>query len=126
MITTTCAHSNPRALPEYPYRTCADRDATPAQAAAARSAQPIACPRCGARLLTAEQAAALCQSNRRRVYRWVEQGALDFYETADGVVWVCSRTLLTAVERLEGATARLPHLKKRDHLPALAGDGGVK
>lgn len=107
MITATCAHSNFRALPEDPYRTCTDRDATPAQAAAPRGVQPSACARCGAQLLTAEQAAALCEYNRRLIYRWIEQGALDFYEAADGVVWVCSRTLLTAVERLEGATARL-------------------
>ncbi len=92
MITTTCAHSKLRALPEDPYRTRTDRDATPAREDTPRGAQPSACPRCGAQLLTAEQAATLCQYNRRLVYRWVEQGALDFYEAADGVVWVCSRT----------------------------------
>jgi len=107
MLTATFAQSTLHALPEDPYRTRALGDATPAREDAPRGAQPIACPRCGAQLLTAERAATLCQYNRRLIYRWVEQGALDFYEAADGVVWVCSRTLLAAVERLEGATARL-------------------
>jgi hypothetical protein len=107
MITATCAHTNLRALPEDPYRTCTDRDVASAREAERRGAQPGACAHCGAQLLMAEQAATLCRHNRRLIYRWVEQGALDFYEAADGVVWVCSRTLLIAVERLEEATARL-------------------
>ena len=61
MITATYAHSNLRALPEDPYRTCADRDVTPAQVATPRGVQPGDCAHCGAQLLMAEQAAALCQ-----------------------------------------------------------------
>ena len=100
-IAVTFANTFAPPLPDDPYRTRDERDATPPQRTPVRG-----CAHCGAQLLTAEQAATLCQYNRRLIYRWVEQGALDFHEAADGTVLVCSRSLLAQAERLEDVTAR--------------------
>ena len=93
------------ALADDPYRTRAERDEP--QARPSRSARLSECAHCGAKLLSAEQAAAVIQSTRRQIYRWVEQGALHFHDAADGSVLICSHSLLEQVERLESATARM-------------------
>ena len=93
------------ALADDPYRTRAERDGN--QAKTSRTTRLSECDDCGAKLISAEQAATVIQSTRRQIYRWVEQGALHFHEAADGSVLVCSHSLLEQVERLESATARL-------------------
>ena len=93
------------ALVNDPYRTRAERDER--QARPSRQARLSECADCGAKLMSAEQAATVIQSTRRQIYRWVEQGALHFHEAADGSVLICSHSLLEQVERLECATARL-------------------
>lgn len=100
-VAVTFANPYALALPEAPYRTRHDQDERSATIKTVRS-----CADCGAQLLSAEQAAALCQSKRRLIYRWVEQGSLHHHEAADGAVLVCSRSLLAQAERLEDATAR--------------------
>ncbi len=106
-IAVTFANALTPPLPDDPYRTRPDRgDRDDREATPSRPARLPGCAHCGAQLLTAEQAATLCQSNRRLIYRWVEQGSLDYHEAADGAVLVCSRSLLAQVERLEDATAR--------------------
>ncbi len=53
------------------------------------------CSRCGREvvMLTAEAAAVTVGATRREVYRWVEQDALHFLETATGEVFLCSVSL---------------------------------
>src|SRR5215218_6413898 len=93
------------ALADDPYCTRAERDDPQARTSSATRVSE--CARCGAKLLSPEQAATIIQSTRRQIYRWVEQGALHFHELADGSVLICSHSLLEQVERLESATARL-------------------
>lgn len=93
------------ALADDPYRTRAERNNP--ETKPSRPAQLTECALCGAKLLSAEQAATIIQSTHRQIYRWVEQGALHFHDAADGSVLICSHSLLEQVERLESATARL-------------------
>jgi hypothetical protein len=94
-----------------PYRTRANGDLEtrilPATTASAGDAT-LYCAICGdaTRMIAAEQAATLCQSSRRLIYRWIEGGELHFGEMADGVVLVCGRTLAAKLDQLEGATRR--------------------
>jgi hypothetical protein len=109
MIAQTLAHSNSRRqLKCDPYRT---RAGSEGEQTTARSQQALAgCECCGSRwrLILAEEAAALCRVSRRRIYCWIEAGALHFQELPDGAVLVCSRSLLNLVELHEGATGQLP------------------
>ncbi len=77
-----------------PYRTHAGRESETTNNRPQRAL--TVCDRCGAqgRLILAEQAATLCRVSRRRIYGWIEAGALHFQELADGAVLVCSRSLL--------------------------------
>ena len=109
MPNQTLARSNSSLLPAGdPYRTCALQEYEPTVKCSQRAL--TVCEVCGARgkLMTAEQAATLCRISRRRIYGWIEAGALHFEELADGAVLVCSRSLLDRVELLECATSRLP------------------
>ena len=57
------------------------------------------CAMCGgpARMLTPEEAAALCGVSPRTIYRWVEAGRVHFAETPDGRLSVCLASLPCAV-----------------------------
>ena len=54
------------------------------------------CPQCGhdVLMLTAEAAAVTVGATRREVYRWLDQEAIHFKETAVGEVFLCSVSLL--------------------------------
>lgn len=105
LLAITAAHPFAFALADDPYRTRAEQEDR--QAKPSRRARLSECAHCGAQLLSAEQAATIIRSPHRQIYRWVEQGALQFQEAADGSVLICSHSLLERVERLESATARL-------------------
>jgi hypothetical protein len=104
-LASTFANPFAFSLADDPYQTRAERDDP--QSRTPPLARLSECARCGAKLLSAEQAATIIQSTRRQIYRWVEQGALHFHEAADGSVLICSHSLLEQVEQLERATARL-------------------
>jgi len=44
-------------------------------------------------MLRPDEAAALCATSARAVYRLIENGALHFLETGDGFVLVCLNSL---------------------------------
>jgi hypothetical protein len=111
MLNQTLAYSTSRLAPEHdPYRTRALNENALTSNQSRRTL--TGCDYCGAqgRLILAEQSATLCQVSRRRIYVWIEAGALHFQELPDGAVLVCSRSLLDRVELHEGATSRLPAL----------------
>lgn len=60
----------------------------------------VGCAVCDPRveMLTAEDAAALCQVSHRAIYRGVEQGRIHFSETADGWLLVCPASLLEGLK----------------------------
>jgi len=91
-----------------PYRTTAGHEGDPTGDPPRRTL--TGCPDCGTqgKLIPAEQAATLCRVSRRRIYCWIEAGALHFQELADGAVLVCTRSLLDCVEQHECATVLLP------------------
>ena len=49
------------------------------------------CEECGkqARMVTADEAAALCRVTSRAIYRWVESGQVHYSESAGGLLLVC-------------------------------------
>ena len=47
-------------------------------------------------MIRPEQAAEMVSANARAVYRWIEEGRIHSAETADGVVFVCPRSLFLA------------------------------
>jgi hypothetical protein len=68
-----------------------------------------ACRVCGdgVKMIAAEKAAALCQCSRRKIYRWIEEGDLHFFETLDGEVLVCGRSLSRKMDDLDSTTDKL-------------------
>lgn len=63
-------------------------------------------------MLTAEQAAAICECSRRRIYRWIESGLLHFIEQGDGIVLICGRSLKARQSACDNTTVRLLHLPR--------------
>jgi len=70
---------------------------------------PAACRICGddVKMIAAEKAAAICHCSRRKIYRWIEEGYLHFFETPDGDVLVCGRSLSLKMDELDSITDRL-------------------
>ncbi len=70
---------------------------------------PTVCLICGeeVKLIAAEKAATVCQCSRRKIYRWIEDGDLHFFETPDGEVLVCGRSLFQKMDELDSVTDRL-------------------
>jgi len=59
------------------------------------------------KMIAAEKAASTCDCNRRRIYRWIEDGHLHFIETPDGELLVCGRSLSRKMDELDSITDRL-------------------
>ena len=91
-----------------PYCTRADGDLHTRKLAIPSHTATLCCAICGdaARMIAAERAATLCQSSRRLIYRWIEDGELHFDELADGAVLVCGRTLAAKLDQSESVTRR--------------------
>jgi hypothetical protein len=70
---------------------------------------PMVCLICGeeVKMIAAEKAAAVCQCSRRKIYRWIEEGDLHFFETLDGEVLVCGRSLSRKMDDLDSTTDKL-------------------
>jgi hypothetical protein len=68
-----------------------------------------ACRICGenVKMIAAEKAATLCHCSRRKIYRWIEEGDLHFFETPGGDVLVCGRSLSRKMDELDSTTDRL-------------------
>jgi len=69
----------------------------------------VACKICGeaVKMIAAEKAASICHCSRRKIYRWIEAGDLHFFETPDGEVMVCGRSLSQKMDELDSVTDRL-------------------
>jgi len=67
------------------------------------------CRICGedVNMIAAEKAATICRCSRRKIYRWIEEGDLHFFETPDGEVLVCGRSLSRKMDELDSTTDRL-------------------
>jgi len=54
------------------------------------------CSRCteSSGMITADEAAALRGVSTRVIYRWLEDGAIHFIETAKGQLFICLKTLV--------------------------------
>jgi hypothetical protein len=72
------------------------------------AAEQMFCPICGELMLTAETAAAMFGINRRTIYQMIENGAVHFAETADGIVMICLSSLAAG---LDGDPKQLPEAK---------------
>ena len=59
------------------------------------------------KMIADEKAANLCHCGRRKIYRWIEEGDLHFFETPDGEVLVCGRSLSRKMDELDSTTDRL-------------------
>jgi hypothetical protein len=68
-----------------------------------------ACRICGedVKMIAAEKAATICHCSRRKIYRWIEERDLHFFETPDGEVLVCGRSLSRKMDELDSITDRL-------------------
>jgi len=86
---------------------------------------PTVCPICGegVQMIVAEKAATVCQCSRRKIYRWIEQGDLHFFEISDGEVLVCGRSLSQKMDELESRTDRFSEREKKFEM---AGGSGKK
>jgi hypothetical protein len=69
----------------------------------------VACKICGeaVKMIAVEKAATICHCSRRKIYRWIEDGDLHFFETPDGEVLVCGRSLSRKIDELDSITDRL-------------------
>src|SRR5262245_48592591 len=63
------------------------------------------------KLIAAEIAATVGQCSRRKIYRWIEEGGLHFFETLDGEVLVCGRSLSQKMDELDSRTDRFSERK---------------
>ena len=52
-------------------------------------------------MVTPDEAAALCSVSTRVIYRYLEDGAMHFIETAKGELFICLRTLLANTKNAE-------------------------
>jgi hypothetical protein len=67
---------------------------------------PTECLVCGeeVKMIAAEKAATVCQCSRRKIYSWIEQGDLHFFEMSDGEALVCGRSLSQKMDELDSIT----------------------
>jgi hypothetical protein len=67
---------------------------------------PAECLVCGeeVKMIAAEKAATVCRCSRRKIYRWIEEGDLHFFEMPDGEVLVCGRSLSEQMDELDTRT----------------------
>src|SRR5262245_24823106 len=74
---------------------------------------PTECLVCGeeVKMIAAEKAATVCQCSRRKIYRWIEEGDLHFFEMPDGEVLVCGRSLSQKMDELDSITDRFSERK---------------
>jgi hypothetical protein len=74
---------------------------------------PTECVICGeeVKMIAAEVAAAVCKCSRRKIYRWIEEGDLHFFELSDGEVLVCGRSLSQKMDELDYRTDRYSESK---------------
>src|SRR5262247_1988257 len=74
---------------------------------------PTECLICGeeVKMIAAEKAATVCQCSRRKIYRWIEEGELHFFEMPDGEVLVCGRSLSKKMDELDSITDRFSERK---------------
>ena len=74
---------------------------------------PTVCLICGegVKMIAAEKAATVCQCSRRKIYRWIEQGDLHYFEMPDGEVLVCGRSLSQKMDELDSRTDRFSESK---------------
>ena len=74
---------------------------------------PTECLICGegVKIIAAEKAATIGQCSRRKIYRWIEEGDLHFFETPDGEVLVCGRSLSQKMDELDSRTDRFSERK---------------
>jgi len=59
------------------------------------------------KMIADEKAANLCHCGRRKIYRWIEEGDLHYFETPDGEALVCGRSLSRKMDELDSITDRL-------------------
>ena len=74
---------------------------------------PTECLICGegVKIIAAEKAATIGQCSRRKIYRWIEEGYLHFFEMPDGEVLVCGRSLSQKMDELDSRTDRFSEHK---------------
>lgn len=63
------------------------------------------------KMIAAEIAATVCKCSRRKIYRWIEDGDLHFFEMPDGEVLVCGRSLSQKMDELGVRTDRFSKRK---------------
>jgi len=68
-----------------------------------------ACLICGedVKMIAVEKASTVCHCSRRKIYRWINDGDLHFFEAPDGEVLVCGRSLSQKMDELGSITERL-------------------
>ena len=59
------------------------------------------------KMIADEKAATLRHCSRRKIYRWIEEGDLHFFETPDGEALVCGRSLSRKMDELDSTTDKL-------------------
>jgi predicted site-specific integrase-resolvase len=62
-------------------------------------------------MIPAEIAATVCQCSRRKIYRWIEDGDLHFFEMSDGEVLVCGRSLSQKMDKFDARTGMFSERK---------------
>lgn len=62
------------------------------------SAKQIVCAKCGAPVLTAEQAAGFFGIQQRRIFQIIETGAAHFIETEAGALMICLNSLAAVLD----------------------------
>ncbi len=69
----------------------------------------VTCRICGedVKMIAAEKAAIICHCSRRKIYRWIEEGDLHFFETPEGEALVCGRSLSRKMDELDSVTDKL-------------------
>jgi hypothetical protein len=74
---------------------------------------PAECLICGeeVKMIAAEIAATVCHCSRRKIYRWIEDGDLHFFEMPDGEVLVCGRSLSQKMDEMDYITGRFSERK---------------
>jgi len=59
------------------------------------------------KMIAAEKAGAVRRCSRRKIYCWIVEGDLHFFETPDGEALVCGRSLSRKMNELDSITDRL-------------------
>jgi len=64
-----------------------------------RSSDCGSCGSCGNPLLVLDEAVSLARASSRQIHRWMDQLEIHFTETPEGLVLLCSASLLERVKR---------------------------